>query len=105
MTWGEDSQYQGQKVVYGLGSATYAAAVGSIGGIQYRTRKRTTPTAVIYDQNGLAGAVYTIHNAAIVSGTVAAQHTIDYGFLFATKASSFNHGYAYYYAYTADAEL
>ena len=105
MSWGEDSQYAGQKVVYGLGSATFGASVNSIGGIQYRCRKRTTPTTVIYDQNGLAGAVYTVHSGAIVSGTVAAQHTMDYGFLFATKSGAFEMGYAYYYGYIADAEL
>jgi len=105
MDWGQDQQYAGQKVVYGLGSATYAATVSSIGGIQYRTRKRLSPTVVIYDQDGLAGSVYTIHSGTRVSSTVAAQHTIDYGFLFATKTNAFSHGYAYYYAYTAESEL
>jgi hypothetical protein len=105
MNWGEDSVFEGQKVVYGLGSATYAAAVNSIGGIQYRTRKRTSPTTVIYDQDGLAGSVYRIHDGVRVSGTVAAQHTSDYGFTFATKTGAFGHGYSYYYGYTAEAEL
>jgi hypothetical protein len=105
MNWGEDSVFEGQKVVYGLGSATYAAEVDSIGGIQYRTRKRTSPTAVIYDQDGLAGSVYRIHDAVRISGTVAAQHLLDYGFTFATKTDAFGHGYSYYYGYTAEAEL
>ena len=105
MNWGEDSQHEGQKVVYGLGSATYAAEVDSIGGIQYRTRKRTSPTTVIYDQDGLAGSVYRIHDGVRVSGTVAAQHTMDYGFTFATKTDAFGHGFSYYYGYTAEAEL
>tara|TARA_B110000438_G_scaffold218397_1_gene211242 strand:+ start:239 stop:1687 length:1449 start_codon:yes stop_codon:yes gene_type:complete len=105
MSWGEDSQHEGQKVVYGLGSATYAAEVDSIGGIQYRTRKRTSPTTVIYDQDGLAGSVYRIHDGVRVSGTVAAQHTMDYGFTFATKTDAFGHGFSYYYGYTAEAEL
>ena len=105
MSWGEDSQYAGQKVVYGLGSVTFGATVDSIGGIQYRSRKRVSPTVVIYDQDGLAGSVYTIHSGVRVSGTVAAQHMMDYGFLFATKSSAFGHGYSYYYGYTAECEL
>jgi hypothetical protein len=45
-----------------------------------------------------------IHVGAKVTG-VAAQHTMDRGFLFANKSSGFENGEAYYYAYTAEAEL
>ena len=105
MSWGEDSQYAGQKVVHGNPSSTFSATVGNLDGIQLRILKRTTPTYTIYHQDGTAGAVYgPIHVGAKVTG-VAAQHTMDRGFLFANKASAFENGEAYYYAYTAEAEL
>jgi len=105
MEWGEDSRFEGQPPSFGTGNTTHAATTSSISGKSYRSRKRVTPTTVIYDQNGLAGAVYTIHDAVIVSGTVAAQHLGDYGFTFATKTNAFNQNYGYYYGYTAEAEL
>ena len=105
MNWGSDQQYAGQKVVYGNASGTFGATVGNLDGIQLRTRKRAVPTYTLYHQDGTAGAVYgPIHTGAQTTG-VAAQHTMDYGFLFANKASAFAHGHAYYYAYTAEAEL
>jgi hypothetical protein len=105
MSWGEDSQYAGQKVVHGNPSSTYSATVSNLDGIQLRILKRTTPTYVIYHQDGTAGAVYgPVHVGAKVTG-VAAQHTMDRGFLFANKSSAFENGEAYYYAYTAEAEL
>jgi hypothetical protein len=105
MSWGEDSQYQGQKVVHGNPSSTFSATVSNLDGIQLRILKRTTPTYVIYHQDGTSGAVYgPIHVGAKVTG-VAAQHTMDRGFLFANKSSGFENGEAYYYAYTAEAEL
>jgi hypothetical protein len=105
MSWGEDSQYQGQKVVHGNASSTFSGTVGNLDGIQLRILKRATPTYTIYHQDGTAGAVYgPIHVGAKVTG-VAAQHTMDRGFLFANKSSAFENGEAYYYAYTAEAEL
>jgi len=105
MSWGEDSQYQGQKVVHGNASSTFSGTVSNLDGIQLRILKRATPTYTIYHQDGTAGAVYgPIHVGAKVTG-VAAQHTMDRGFLFANKSSAFENGEAYYYAYTAEAEL
>ena len=105
MSWGEDSQYAGQKVVHGNASSTFSGTVSNLDGIQLRILKRATPTYTIYHQDGTAGAVYgPIHVGAKVTG-VAAQHTMDRGFLFANKSSAFENGEAYYYAYTAEAEL
>jgi hypothetical protein len=104
MTWGATGQYQGQEVSMGVASGTFGATVGALSGRRFRTRKRVTPTATIYHQDGTAGAVYRIHDAQKTTG-VAAQHVTDYGFLFANKASAFAHGNAYYYAYIAECEL
>ena len=105
MSWGEDSQYAGQKVVHGNPSSTFSGTVSNLDGIQLRILKRATPTYTIYHQDGTSGAVYgPIHVGAKVTG-VAAQHTMDRGFLFANKSSAFENGEAYYYAYTAEAEL
>jgi hypothetical protein len=104
MTWGTTGQYQGQEVSIGVASGTFGATVGTLGGRRFRTRKRVTPTATIYHQDGTAGAVYRIHDAQKTTGIVA-QHITDYGFLFASKASAFAHGHAYYYAYIAECEL
>jgi beta-lactamase class A len=104
MNWGSTGQYQGQQVSYGNSSATHGAAVANLDGRNMRTRKRVTPTYTLYHQDGTAGAVYTIHTGAKVTG-VAAQHTTDYGFLFANKAGAFLAGVGYYYAYIAECEL
>ena len=104
MSWGEDSQTEGQPPSFGTGSATHAAATNSLSGKSYRTRKRTTPTATLYHQDGTAGAVYRIHDGGQITG-IAAQFLNDYGFTFANKTSAFNQNYGYYYAYIAEAEL
>ena len=104
MSWGEDSQTEGQPPSFGTGSATHAAATNSLSGKSYRTRKRTTPTATLYHQDGTAGAVYRIHDGGQITG-IAAQFLNDYGFTFANKTSAFNQNYGYYNAYIAEAEL
>jgi hypothetical protein len=104
MSWGTVGQYAGQQVVMGVGSATDGAATGAAGGNRFNTRKRATPTVTLYHQDGTSGAVYTIHNAAKITGVVA-QHLMDYGFLFAAKTSAFNQNYGYYYAWIAESEL
>jgi hypothetical protein len=104
MSWGTTGQYAGQQVVMGVGSATDGAATGAAGGNRFNTRKRATPTVTLYHQDGTSGAVYTIHNAAKITGVVA-QHLMDYGFLFAAKTSAFNQNYGYYYAWIAESEL
>ena len=104
MTHGDLSQYQGQQPVAGMASATYGATASSAGGRQFRTWKRANPTVTIYHQDGTAGAVYLIHNAAKITG-VTASHINQNGFLFVTKSSGFNSGYYYYYGITVDAEL
>jgi len=104
MTWGTVGAYQGAQVKMGVGSATDGAATGNCGGNRYNTRKRTTPTVTLYHQDGTSGAVYTIHNAAKITGVVA-QHITDMGYLFAAKASAFNQNYGYYYQWIAEAEL
>jgi hypothetical protein len=104
MSWGTVGQYAGQQVVMGVGSATDGAATGAAGGNRFNTRKRGTPTVTLYHQDGTSGAVYTIHNAAKITGVVA-QHLMDYGFLFAAKTSAFNQNYGYYYAWIAESEL
>jgi len=106
MSWGEDSQYAGQRVVFGNANAVYGAACANVSGVQYRTRKRTTPTSTIYHQDGTAGGVYLIYNGTKITSVVA-QHTMDYGWLFSyvSGSSAFFMGFAYYYGYTAEAEL
>ena len=104
MTWGTTGQYAGQQVSYGNASTTFGATVANLDGRQFRTRKRATPTVTLYHQDGTAGGAYRVHDAQKTTGIVA-QHVMDYGFLFANKASAFNHGYAYYYSYIAEAEL
>jgi len=104
MDWGTVGQYQGQQVKMGVGSASHGTATGNCGGNRYNTRKRATPTVTLYHQDGTSGAVYTIHNAAKITGVVA-QHLNSYGYLFAAKASAFNQSYGYYYGWIAEAEL
>ena len=104
MEWGITGQYQGQQVKIGVGGTAMGATTSSIGGNRYNSRKRVTPTVTLYHQDGTAGAVYTIHNAAKVTGVVA-QHLTNMGYLFATKSSGFNHTYGYYYSWIAEAEL
>jgi len=101
---GDFSAYQGQDVAIGVGSSTFGGSVGTISGRQFPTTMRTAPTITLYHQDGTSGAVYTIHNAAKVTGVVG-QHITFKGFLFASKSASFNQSYGYYYGYTADAEL
>ena len=102
--WGDDSAFQGQQVKFGCGSATYNASVDAAQGNRFNTRKRTTPTVTLYHQDGTSGAVYTIHDAAKITG-VAAQHITDMGYLFANKSSGFNSGIGYYYGHIVEAEL
>ena len=102
--WGDDSAYQGQQVKFGCGSATYNASTNNAAGNRFNTRKRTTPTVTLYHQDGTSGAVYTIHDAAKITG-VAAQHITDMGYLFANKSSGFNSGIGYYYGHIVEAEL
>ena len=104
MAWGEDSQFQGQQVKFGCGSATYNASTDAAQGNRFNTRKRTTPTVTLYHQDGTSGAVYSIHDAAKITG-VAAQHITDMGYLFANKSSGFNSGIGYYYGHIVEAEL
>ena len=104
MAWGEDSQFQGQQVKFGCGSATYNASTDAAQGNRFNTRKRTTPTVTLYHQDGTSGAVYSIHDAAKITG-VAAQHINDMGYLFANKSSGFNSGIGYYYGHIVEAEL
>ena len=104
MTWGTVGAYQGAQVKIGVGAATHAATTGNCGGNRFNHRMRTTPTVTLYHQDGTAGAVYTIHNAAKITGVVA-QHITDMGYLFAAKGSSFNQSYGYYYQHIAVAEL
>ena len=103
-SFGSTSQYHGQQVVFGSGGATFSASTSSAGGRQFRCWKRATPTVTLYHQDGTSGALYTIYNAAKVTG-VAAQHLNENGFLFANKSSAFGQGLGYYYSFTADAEL
>ena len=102
--WGDDSAFQGQQVKFGCGSATYNASTDAAQGNRFNTRKRTTPTVTLYHQDGTSGAVYTIHDAAKITG-VAAQHINDMGYLFANKSSGFNSGIGYYYGHIVEAEL
>ena len=104
MAWGEDSQFQGQQVKFGCGSATYNASTDAAQGNRFNTRKRTTPTVTLYHQDGTSGAVYSIHDAAKITG-VAAQHITDMGYLFAAKTSGFNSGIGYYYGHIVESEL
>jgi len=102
--WGDDSAFQGQQVKFGCGSATYNASTDAAQGNRFNTRKRTTPTVTLYHQDGTSGAVYTIHDAAKITGVVA-QHITDMGYLFANKSSGFNSGIGYYYGHIVEAEL
>ena len=104
MTYGDYSQYHGQQVVFGSGSSTFGGATSYAGGRQFKVWKRTLPTVTLYHQDGTSGGVYTIYNAAKITG-VSAQHLNESGFLFASKSSAFEQAYGYYYGYTADAEL
>ena len=104
MTYGDYSQYHGQKVVFGNAGTSFGASSTSADGRQFKVWKRTLPTVTIYHQDGTSGAVYTIYNAAKITGVVA-QHLNESGFLFIAKTSAFATGYGYYYGYTADAEL
>ena len=104
MTWGTVGAYQGAQVKIGVGAATHAATTGNCGGNRFNHRMRTTPTVTLYHQDGTAGAVYTIHNAAKITGVVA-QHITDMGYLFAAKGSAFHQSYGYYYQHIAVAEL
>ena len=104
MTWGTVGAYQGAQVKMGVGSATHGATTGNCGGNRFNHRMRVTPTVTLYHQDGTSGAVYTIHNAAKITGVVA-QHITDMGYLFAAKGSSFNQSYGYYYQHIAEAEL
>tara|TARA_R110000803_G_scaffold49530_5_gene103053 strand:- start:1013 stop:2410 length:1398 start_codon:yes stop_codon:yes gene_type:complete len=104
MTWGTTGQYQGQLPVMGIAGATFNAATNNLPGRSIRNRKRVTPTYTIYHQDGTAGAVYTIHTGAKITGVVA-QHLNDFGWLFTMKSSAFATGIGYYYAYIAEAEL
>ena len=67
MTWGTVGAYQGAQVKMGVGSATHGATTGNCGGNRYNHRMRVTPTVTLYHQDGTAGAVYTIHNAAKIT--------------------------------------
>jgi hypothetical protein len=104
MTYGDLSQYAGQKVVYGNAGTSFGASSTTADGRQYKVWKRAAPTITIYHQDGTSGAVYTIYNAAKITGVVAA-HINQSGFLFISKTSSFATGYGYYYGYTANCEL
>ena len=104
MTYGDYSQYHGQKVVFGNAGTSFGASSTSADGRQFKVWKRANPTVTLYHQDGTSGAVYTIYNAAKITG-VAAQHLNQSGFLFIAKTSAFATGYGYYYGYTADAEL
>ena len=104
MTFGDDSQYQGQQVKMGIGSATYNASTNNAAGNRFNTRKRAVPTVTLYHQDGTSGSVYTVHSAAKITG-VAAQHINDMGYLFANKSSGFNSGIGYYYGHIVEAEL
>ena len=104
MTYGDLSQYAGQKVVYGNAGTSFGASSTTADGRQYKVWKRAAPTITIYHQDGTSGAVYTIYNAAKITGVVAA-HINQSGFLFISKTSSFATGYGYYYGYTANSEL
>jgi len=104
MTYGDYSQYHGQKVVFGNAGTSFGASSTSADGRQFKVWKRTLPTVTIYHQDGTSGAVYTIYNAAKITGVVA-QHLNESGFLFIAKTSAFGTGYGYYYGYTADSEL
>ena len=103
-SFGSTSQYHGQQVVFGSGGATFSASTSAAGGRQFRCWKRATPTVTLYHQDGTSGALYTIYNAAKVTGVVA-QHLNENGFLFANKSGAFGQGLGYYYSFTADAEL
>jgi len=104
MSYGVYSQYHGQQVVFGSGGATFSASTSSAGGRQYKVWKRANPTVTLYHQDGTSGAVYTIYNAAKITGVVA-QHLNQSGFLFANKSAAFGQGLGYYYSFTADAEI
>jgi hypothetical protein len=104
MTYGDLSQYAGQKVIYGNAGTSFGASSTTADGRQYKVWKRSAPTITIYHQDGTSGAVYTIYNAAKITGVVAA-HINQSGFLFVSKTSAFGTGYGYYYGYTANSEL
>ena len=104
MSYGVYGQYHGQQVVFGSGGATFSASTSAAGGRQYKVWKRANPTVTLYHQDGTSGALYTIYNAAKITG-VTAQHLNQSGFLFASKSGAFGQGIGYYYSFTADAEL
>lgn len=88
----------------GVGSSVYGAATGTIEGVNWGSSMRSAPAITIYHQDGTASAVYRIHDALKITG-VFAQHITKKGFLFVSKASSFNQAYGYYFHYLASAEL
>jgi hypothetical protein len=102
--FGNNAQYDGQQIVVGVGGTTFGGAVAFCQGKPFSVRKRTAPTVVLYYQDGSAGNVYRIDNAAKIAGV--ALYLNPAGFLYTySSTSAFNQGYGYYYSFTADAEL
>ena len=102
--FGNNAQYAGQQIVVGVGGTTFGGAVSFCVGKPFSVRKRTTPTVVMYYQDGSAGYVYRIDTAAKIAAV--ALYGNPAGFLYTYSATSaFNQGYGYYYSFTADAEL
>ena len=88
MSYGNYAQYHGQQVVFGSGTNSFGGATSFLAGRQFKVWKRANPTVTLYHQDGTSGAVYTIYNAAKITGVVA-QHLNQSGFLFANKSSAF----------------
>jgi hypothetical protein len=102
--FGNNAQYDGQQIVVGVGGTTFGGAVAFCQGKPFSVRKRTAPTVVMYYQDGSAGNVYRIDNAAKIAAV--ALYLNPAGFLYTySSTSAFNQGYGYYYSFTADAEL
>mgnify|MGYP001293406571 CR=1 FL=1 len=101
---GDFSDYNGQIMVFAAGTSTFGATCTVATGREYPTTMRATPTVTLYHQDGTSGAVYVIHTGAKITGVTVFGPTSK-GFLYAYKANGFNTGFAYYYGYTAEAEL
>ncbi len=102
--FGNNAQYDGQQIVVGVGGTTFGGAVAFCQGKPFSVRKRVAPTVVMYYQDGSAGFVYRIDNAAKIAAV--ALYNNPAGFLYTySSTSAFNQGYGYYYSYTASAEL
>ena len=101
---GDFSDYNGQQMVTAAGSSAFGNTVTVIGGREFPVTMRASATVTLYHQDGTADAVYIVHTGGKVTG-VDAYFATKKGFLYGYKTNAFNQGYAYYYGYTAEAEL